>query len=214
MVEHYYTKKPTCKKEEFNLTKNVFGAKIKLISCSGIYSSKKIDEGSLVHINFAKINPKDSVLDLGCGYGTVGILLAKKHPSVKIYMSDINERAVEYAKKNVKLNKAKAVVLQSDGFENITKKDFDVILFNPPIQAGLKVCYKLIAHSFKHLKKGGTLQVVLRQRGGGQSLLKKMNSVFGNLKFLGKKGIFEVYLSRKNTDMPFAEYEQKMFEQN
>ena len=212
MVEHYYIKSPRCKKEEFKISEKVLGVKLELISCSGVYSSKKIDKGSIVHLSFAKIGEKDNVLDLGCGYGTVGIIVSKRYPKTKVWMSDINERAVEYAKKNAKINKVKPTVLQSDGFENISKKDFDVILFNPPIQAGLKICYKLIGQSFKHLKKGGTLQVVLRQRGGGQSLLKKMNSVFGNLKFLGRKGIFEVYLSKKNTDIPFADYEQKMFE--
>jgi len=207
-TEHYYVESPESKKTYYNISEKVLDNQLDLVTCSGMYSPHKIDEGSIIHLEFAKIKDKDKVLDLGCGYGTVGILVKKIYPKTKVWMADINERAVECAKDNVKTNKVEAEVIQSDGFEKI-KTNFDVILFNPPIHAGLKVCYRLIAGSFDHLEMDGTLQVVLRPREGGKSIIKKMGSIFGNTEKIGETGIYAVYLSKKQTEEPVSEYDKK-----
>ena len=87
---------------------------------------------------------------------------------------------------------------------------FDVVLFNPPINAGLFLCYRLIAESFAHLKMNGTLQIVLRPREGGKRIAKKMKSIFGNIKTIGKEDIYEIYLSKKETKNPKSAYDKKM----
>ena len=213
-IEHYYSKNPKCKKIEYLITKNIFGNQVSFKTASGMYSPKHLDAGSLVQLKHLQIKNKDKVLDLGCAYGTVGILIKKMYPKTVVFMSDINQRAIDYAKQNIKLNNVDAKVLQSDAFENIKDKDFDVIVFNPPINAGLKICYKLIAGSFNHLKLNSTLQVVLRSRGGGASILKKMKAIFGNVKKIANEGIYEIYISKKETSEPVSDYDKSMLEKN
>ena len=209
-VEHYYIKNPRCKRINYQIKTNAFGISFIFKTVSGVYSPKRVDLGSIIHLKHANLKNTDKILDLGCGYGTVGIIIKKLHPRIQVYMSDINQRAIDCAKENIKLNNIKAKVFQSDGFENVKDCDFNVVLFNPPIQAGLKICYRLLAESFTHLKIGGTLQVVLRPREGGKSILKKMQAIFGNLKELGNEGIYVVYSSEKKTKEPISEYNKLM----
>jgi len=209
-IEHYYTKTPKSKLVDYSFSAKVFGINLKFKTASGMYSPKKLDVGSIVHIEHAIIRNKDKVLDLGCGYGAVGITIKKLYPLSSVVMVDINERAVKYAKENAALNKVKAEVFQSDVFENVKDKDFNTILLNPPVNAGLKVCYKMIGGSFEHLKLGGTLQTVLRPREGGARLINKMKSVFGNVKILGSKSIYEVWISKKESSEPASEYNRSM----
>lgn len=196
-VEHYYSENPSCKKKTFYIKEKVFGVDLDLVTATGIYSPLQLDKGSLAHIKFLKIKKGYKVLDLGCAYGTMSILIGKLFPKTEIYMTDINKRAVGCARENLKRNKVKAKLFQGDGFKSIPDKDFDVIVFNPPIHAGLYLCYRLIAESFEHLKKGGTLQIVLRPKIGGERLVKKIKTVFGNVEKLGKEGIFSCYIATK-----------------
>jgi len=211
-VEHYYVENPKCKKAVYRLKGKFLGVSIDLITMSGMYSPRKIDYGSIVHLKFARIKPKDKVLDLGCGYGTVGILVKKLYPQTNVTLTDINKRAVDCAKQNILKNKVNATVVQGDCFKGVKCGNFDVILLNPPINAGLKICYRLIAESFDCLKLGGSLQIVIRPRGAGKNLVRKMCSVFGNASRIGSEGIYEVYLAKKESSEPASTYDMKKFE--
>lgn len=197
VIEHYYSENPKCEKKNFYIKTRVFGVDLDMITASGVYSPLQLDKGSLVHIKFLKIKNGEKILDLGCGYGTIGILIGKLFPKNEIYMTDINKRAVQCARENLKRNNIKAQMFQGDGFSNIPDNNFDVIVFNPPIHAGLPVCYRLIAESFEHLKKGGSLQVVLRPKLGGKRLVNKIETIFGNAEKLGKEGIYVCYIALK-----------------
>ena len=211
-TEHYYTKSPKSELKYYSIESQVLGKRISMTTCSGVYSPHKLDKGSIFQLQKSRIRKDDSVLDLGCGYGTVGILIKKIYPETDVWMTDINERAVECARKNARKNKIYAKIVQGDGFENIKKTDFDTVLFNPPVNAGLKVCYKLIAGSFDHLKIGGMLQVVVRLREGGESIVNKMKSIFGNAEKVCKSGIYSIYISKKKRKEPVNEYDLKMFQ--
>jgi 16S rRNA (guanine1207-N2)-methyltransferase len=148
-------------------------------------------------VKSAIIEDKCKVLDLGCGYGAVGIALAKAYPSAKVLLSDINKRAVMLAKKNIELNGLKnAHAIRSDLFKNISEK-FNAILLNPPQSAGKELCLKMIEQSAEHLEKGGTFQLVCRHNIGGAQLEKKMLEVFGNVQELAKKSGYRIYISEK-----------------
>ncbi|HLD18841.1 MAG TPA: methyltransferase, partial [Candidatus Nanoarchaeia archaeon] len=136
------------------------------------------------------------VLDIGCGIGILGIAAAKLFDA-NIVMSDINERAVMLAKKNIKLNNIEADIFQGNLYEKINKNDFDVVLTNPPQTAGKEICFQLIDQSKNHLKSNGTLQLVARHNKGGKTLSKKMQEVFGNVKVIAKKAGYWVYFSKK-----------------
>ncbi len=197
-MTHYYSEKQESKEDRKQITVKLRGNNLKLITASGIFSKNHIDDGSFLLIEQSAISKeKDKkILDLGCGYGAVGIPISKNFPESKVVMSDINERAVQIAQENAKINKSNAVAIKSDVFEKIHEK-FDCILVNPPQSAGKELCFRMIEESFDHLNTGGNLQLVARHQKGGRTLSEKMHSVFGNCKAIAKSKGFRIYYSEK-----------------
>ncbi len=195
MVEHYFTKYPKSKLILNKLKANLRNKEIIFYTASGLFSIKKVDKGSELLINKCIIKDNWKVLDLGCGYGIIGLALLKSNKTLNITFLDINERAIEITKKNLGLNSLKATVVSSDGFKNIKNK-FDTILLNPPQTAGKEFCFKLIEESKKHLNEKGLLQVVARHNKGGKELSKKMLEIFNNVKDIAKRTGYRVYISQ------------------
>ncbi len=197
-MEHYFTSKPRSVIRKQSFKTRILGNDIVINSSSGIFSVKEIDFGTRLLIENSKINGKE-ILDLGCGYGIIGIALKKMNPDIDITMIDVNERAVSATKENCLSNKVDATVLRSDIFSHpeIKNKMFDTILTNPPFSAGKRLCFQFIEESAKHLNKGGLFQLVAPHNKGGESLKKKMLEVFGNAGEIAKKSGFRVYISIK-----------------
>ena len=200
MTEHYFTPKPraTFQKEKFTI--DILRNDIIINSGSGIFSLKELDFGSKLLIENAKLPKTDaSVLDLGCGYGIIGIALKKANPKIILTMSDINERALRLAKQNCIENDVGAEVIKSDIFSNPMFKDrrYDMILTNPPFSAGKKICIEFIRQSSDHLNKGGLFEMVAPHNKGGESLKRIMLEVFNNAGELAKKSGYRVYISVK-----------------
>ncbi len=195
--EHYFSRRPASKLKERKIQTFLRKKELIFYTGSSVFSPKKIDLGSKLLIEKSQVKESDAVLDLGCGYGAVGITIAKTFPKTKVIMSDVNERAVMFAKKNIKENKVKAKAIKSDCFDKIQEK-FDVILLNPPQTAGKKLCFKMIEEAKKHLNKEGSLQLVARHQKGGKSLQKKMEEVFGNVKAIAKKSGYRIYFSQSS----------------
>ncbi len=194
MADHYYTKKPKSEMKLNTIRCNLLGNELEFLTGSGTFSISRVDKGTELLIKKCKINPEDSVLDLGCGWGVVGIAIKKAFPKTKITMTDVNERAVSLAKKNCKLNNVKCVVKSGDCYEGINGK-FDVILLNPPQTAGKKVCLRMIEEAKDYLKPSGSLQVVVRHKKGGKSLSEEMEEFFGNMEVIAKGSGFRIYCS-------------------
>ncbi len=194
-ADQYYTSKPTSKSEEREIEYSIAGKRIKLITDNGVFSKAHVDIATNFMLNvLLKESINGKVLDLGCGYGVVGITLNHFFKDLDVTMLDINERALALAKKNVALNKQKNVnIIESDGFEKISKKDmFDVIITNPPIRAGKAVIYKMYEDSFEHLKKGGAFYLVINKKHGAPSTKEFLEKMFGNCEVLDKKTGFNV----------------------
>jgi 16S rRNA G1207 methylase RsmC len=137
------------------------------------------------------------ILDLGCGYGPIGIAAAKFNPNLHVVMTDINRRAVLLAEKNMKLNKiANATVKQGSLYEPVENMEFEAILTNPPISSGMKTVTAIITDAPKHLKKKATLQLVVRSKIAGKRLPFLMKETFGNIEVLAKKGGYRILLSK------------------
>jgi len=193
--EHYYTKEPKSKLKVREATlKLKNGHEYTFKTVSGVYSFKKIDKATKILIEHLDVYGK-SVLDLGCGYGVVGITLKKEHPDMEVYMSDINKRAVEFAKINAKDNNVEVDIRWGDIYEPWKDMKFDMIVINPPIAAGKDVWVKMIEEAPKHLNDGGTLQVVAFHNKGGKRIKKYMEKVFGNVKDIWKEGGIRIYKS-------------------
>jgi 16S rRNA (guanine1207-N2)-methyltransferase len=197
-MEHYFTSKQKSTGKEFIINFNFHSINFKFLSSKGVFSKKKIDKGTIVLLKNVSLLKNSKVLDLGCGYGAIGIVIAKLYPNSSITMVEINKRAFNLAKKNVKLNKVKNVnVMYGNLYEPIQNKKFDLIVSNPPISAGLSVCYKIIEKAKEHLNERGRLQIVARKKKGGNRLMEKMIHTFGNCKIIGKEKGYYVYQSEK-----------------
>ena len=198
-TQHYFSE---VQQGQYNpkLIKSVIrGRIIELFTAPGMFSPRKLDLGSKLLINECRIIDGQYVLDLGCGYGAVGISLSLFFPTSKFLLVDINERALKLAKKNKEFHRLDNVeIKKSNSFYNIPKDElFDIILLNPPQSAGKDLCQSMIKDSFSHLRSGGSLQLVARQHKGGKSLSQYMSEIFGNIEVIGKKSGYRIYLSEK-----------------
>lgn len=190
-MDHYYSKEPTSKSEERIIEYELNGYKFKFISDNGVFSKNHIDFASEFLIKTIFDEVKGNILDVGCGYGVIGIIFSKNNNASSITMLDVNHRALELAKKNINLNKVEAKIIESDGFENI-KEEYDTIVTNPPIRAGKIVIYQIYKDAYDHLKKEGTLYLVINKKHGAPSTIKELNSIFGNCEIVDKKAGFHV----------------------
>lgn len=193
MSEHYFTKKPKSKVKLGLIKAQLRGREFRFLTSSGVFSYKKIDKGTELLVNNMVIKHGDYVLDLGCGYGILGIAAAKI--AGRAVLTEVNSRAANLARKNLKLNSiANAEVWEGNLYEPVAGEKFDAIVCNLPMSAGLSIVYEIIEKSRAHLKSGGTLQVVVRK--GAKRIEQKMQEVFGNVAALAKKGGYRVFLSK------------------
>lgn len=170
----------------------------KFFTDASTFSRAKIDNGSKLLIKCMEINPEDIVLDLGCGYGPIGIVAAGLATKGKCYLVDVNKRSVDLAQENIKLNRiSNAEIGLGDMFDPFPDVLFDVILTNPPISAGKNMVHSFIETSYGHLKDNGRFYLVARTRQGAKSIKEKMNETFGNSDYMEIHGGYRVIISRK-----------------
>jgi 16S rRNA (guanine1207-N2)-methyltransferase len=150
----------------------------KINTDNGVFSKKGLDFGTrmlLDNIPLDKI--KGNVLDMGCGYGIIGIFIADNTNSI-VDMVDVNLRAIHLAKMNAKENKINNVnIYESNIYENVTKK-YSFIITNPPIRAGKQVVYDIIFKAKEYLNDSGELWFVIRKEQGAKTLLKAMDKEY------------------------------------
>jgi ribosomal protein L11 methyltransferase (prmA) len=184
------------KKREISVLLN--DTKYTFISDNGVFSKGEVDYGSIALLKILlKQNFTGNILDIGCGYGTIGLILAKNFPECNFLLSDVNIRACALARENKKSFGVKNVeIIESDIFQNIDK-NFDYIVTNPPIRAGKKVIYSIFEQSYHHLNQNGSLFIVIRRSHGAESAQKFIHSVFENCELLKKDKGFYVYCATK-----------------
>lgn len=195
-MNHYYTQNPDTPHDIGIINYSVKDTVLKLNTDSGVFSKKKIDFGSDLIIQSIPLLP-GNILDIGCGYGVIGISLALLNPSSIVTMVDINERAVDLTSKNIRLNGiTNATVLQSDGFSNVSGR-FEAIVSNPPIRTGKKVIYPIFQNSISYLNPGGAIYLVIQKKQGANSAIDLLKSVYGNCEVINKKGGYWIIKSTK-----------------
>ncbi|SEG77831.1 class I SAM-dependent methyltransferase [Paenibacillus sp. UNC499MF] len=180
MTDHYYTQKPTVKHNVREIEFQVGDRKLKLKTDAGVFSKSEVDFGSRLLIETMVLPAKARILDVGCGYGPIGLSAAFKCPSGHVTMVDINERAIELTAQNAERNGIRNITVhQSDKLEAVNTEKFDVVLTNPPIRAGKQTVHAIFEQAYECLNPGGGLWVVIQKKQGSPSAFAKMEELFG-----------------------------------
>lgn len=199
MTEHYYSAKPSVAHELNQIQIKLRGKDFIFVTDAGVFSKKDIDFGSKLLIETMVINRKDSVLDVGCGYGPIGLSAALLADQGRVTMIDINERAVQLSRDNAIRNGIKNVaVLQSDLLTEVANQRFDSIVTNPPIRAGKEVVHRIFAQAFDALVPGGCLWVVIQKKQGAPSAFTKLETIFGNVLDVANDKGYRIFKATKN----------------
>ena len=184
--EHYFSEKPD---SDVKLNKfKVFlrNHTYQFVTSSGVFSPKKIDKGTLFLIENMEIPNEGIILDLGTGYGPIGIVAADMCSKCQVHMIDINERAIWLAKENIRLNNINnARVVKSDLFEKIQDK-YDLIISNLPYTTGIKNIEKINELIPSYLHQTGQYQIVVPKQHA--RIISNLERIFKNVKVFGKKG--------------------------
>jgi 16S rRNA (guanine1207-N2)-methyltransferase len=198
MTEHYFTEKPKSKIDLGIIRTYLRGRLFEFLTASGVFSKTRIDLGTRLLIESMNLPEKGYALDIGCGYGPVGIVAALYNPKLHVVMTDLNERALWLTKENAKRNKAENVEIRK-GFlyEPVKDMKFETILSNPPTTAGMKIVLPIIEQAPQHLTEGGLLQIVVRSKISGKRLTTKIKETFGNIQILARQSGYRV-LTAKN----------------
>ncbi|OYQ66322.1 class I SAM-dependent methyltransferase [Aerococcus sp. 1KP-2016] len=162
----------------------IFDKQFKFTTDSGVFSRGNLDFGTRVMLEALDLDslPEGDILDLGAGYGPVGVIMGTVLPDRHIYGVDISERAIGLAKQNAANNHVDNVEFAvSDVYADVDKKDFAVILTNPPVRAGKETVHHFMSEAIHYLKPGGEIYVVLQKKQGAPSAMKKLEEVFGNV---------------------------------
>ena len=198
MSFHYFSEEPFIHGKYFRFEDYIRGFRVIIVSSPGVFSSKRIDKGTRLLVEHMIIRDGWRILDLGTGYGIIGIIAAKLAPNGYVIMTDINKQAIKLARMNLKINNVKnAEVRWGDLYEPVRGLKFDTIVCNPPISAGLKVCSRIIEEAPNYLNANGLLQIVARHNKGGRRLMNLMEKVLGNVEIIASEGGYRVYVSRK-----------------
>jgi len=193
MSEHYYSRTQKVESDpkfwDFTLRSHIFRFK----TDNGVFSKREVDFGSRLLIeSFIMPKVEGHVLDVGCGYGPIGLSIAKEFSNRIVHMVDVNERAIELAKENASLNKITNVdIYESDRLLNVRGDTFAAILTNPPIRAGKQTVHDIFEQSFEHLVPNGELWIVIQKKQGAPSALEKLKTLFSDVETVDKaKGYF------------------------
>jgi len=192
--EHYFSEKPTSQEERGLIRCTLRGLSPEFITSSGIFSHKRIDNGPRQLVESMELPEDGKLLDLGCGYGAIGVTAAILNPRLEVTMTDVNSRAVALAEENAARNGAKNVItLQGNLYEPVEATIFDTIVTNPPISAGMaRIVEPMIAGAPAHLNIGGSLQLVVQSNKGGRTVAALIEEAFGEVHVLAKGSGYRV----------------------
>ncbi|WP_271754081.1 class I SAM-dependent methyltransferase [Cohnella sp. JJ-181] len=201
MADHYYSRQPSARSDRKNIEAVLRGEKLRFVSDSGVFSRDGVDYGSRVLLDHIELGQQDRVLDVGCGYGPIGLTAARLVPRGHVTMLDVNERAVALSRENAALNGIVNVEIQvSDLYAAVENRTFDVILSNPPIRAGKEVVHRILEEAAAHLNPGGSLWIVIQNKQGAPSARAKLEACFGEeqVSEVGKDKGYRVYRAIKS----------------
>ncbi|MFD2445244.1 class I SAM-dependent methyltransferase [Bacillus sp. CGMCC 1.16607] len=189
MTEHYYSKKQQVESSPRNWSFKLRDRSFRFTTDNGVFSKAEVDFGSRLLVEtfiFPEIG--GDILDVGCGYGPIGLSIANADSGRKVHMVDVNERALHLAKENAELNQISNVsIYESYCLDQVVTDNFAAILTNPPIRAGKKVVHQILEQSYHHLVPQGELWVVIQKKQGAPSAIEKLEEIFSEVEVVEKK---------------------------
>ena len=189
-MPHYYSEDVTAPLKIARISEMILGKMYQFDIAPGVFSSKRVDKGTMALCELMDLDKSHKVLDMGCGYGVIGIV-ASSYVS-EVHMRDINKRAVYLTKRNIKLNNIKnASASQGNLYEDLDK--FNVILTNPPVSSGMDLVGLMIDEAPKHLYEGGNLQLVIRK--GVNIIKERLEKSFEKVNIKKKYGYYVIFAS-------------------
>jgi 16S rRNA (guanine1207-N2)-methyltransferase len=197
-TDHYFSSEPKSK-ERFGLVRaNLCGRNFEFLTASSVFSKTKVDLGTRLLIESMVLPKTGTVLDIGCGYGVVGIVAAKLNPKLLVVMTDVNTRAVRLARKNLQANKTPNVeVRQGYLYEPVEGSMFNTILSNPPVSAGMDTVKAIVTQAPKAMADKATFQMVIRSKIGAKILPELFCETFGNCQVIARGSGFRVLMGQR-----------------
>ncbi len=172
----------------------IYDQPLKFETNESLFSYRGVDEGTEFLLSTLELTETDKVLDLGCGYGAMGIAIAKKIPPSRVYMSDIDPVAVECTEKNIHLNGVEGIQTYTADAFDFDEDDFTLIVSNPPYHTDFSVAKEFITQGHKRLVIGGAMVIVVKRLLWYKN---KMTSVFGNVRIAEHKGYYVLKAVKK-----------------
>ena len=200
MNDHYYTRVPQSESRPVECEYTYRGIPLAFQTDAGVFSRGEVDTGTRLLLEALPEEMQGDILDLGCGWGVIGISIARKWPETRVTMADVNTRALELSRENAKKNRAEVACVESDGMAALEGQVFDAVVTNPPIRAGKQVIYKMFADAAKSLKPGGALYLVIRKQQGAESCMKYLQTIYDSVEKLDKSGGFWVLKAQFNSE--------------
>jgi 16S rRNA (guanine1207-N2)-methyltransferase len=198
LSDHYYSKDPSAQHNRQYIEETILGKTLKFVTDAGVFSKKGVDFGSKLLIEQIRFPVSTNLLDVGCGYGPIGLFAAVLMGEGKVTMIDINERAVSLAQENASVNGIENVqIMQSNLFESLGDKLFTTIVTNPPIRAGKKIVHQIYEGAIERLESGGELWVVIQKKQGAPSTLEKLQELFEQAEEVTKDKGYRIFRARK-----------------
>ena len=195
---HYFVAHPKSKLK-LGVIHTIFRRRtFEFLTSSGVFSKKHVDPGTRLLIESMILPEKGNSLDIGCGYGAVGIAAAAFNPDLRVIMVEVNERAVWLARQNIEINGvSNAEVRRGSLYEPVKDLTLNCVLSNPPVSAGMETVKAIIVEAPRHMADKALFQMVVRSKIGGKRLRTLLESVFGNVEILMRKSGYRVFISKK-----------------
>jgi len=198
MTEHYFARKPAAPHRTIELRAEIRGREFRFYSDRGVFSATRIDAGTRLLAEVMEVGPSGRVLDLGCGYGVLGIVAAALAPQGMAVLIDRNARAAQLAHDNLALNGiSNAYVVLGDGADAVVDGAFDLVLTNPPVHAGNAAVFAFIEGAHRALRPGGRLLFVGRKSRGALSFARHAQGAFGNAVEVERKSGYRIYRAQR-----------------
>lgn len=198
MAEHYYTRDPSAPHSRRLIQFRTKDELYRFWTDRGVFSRERVDRGTRLVLDEMELPPSGRFLDLGAGYGVIGIVLARRSPQAQVDLVEQNRRAAALARQNLALNGVpNARVLEGDGFKPVAGQVYQLIVTNPPLRAGRALVQSWIDQAYDHLAPGGRFYLVARTSQGARTLQGLVARRFGSVVEAAKGGGFRLFYGER-----------------